>query len=92
MVETTGLKKLGKHILVVEDEEDQRVRLKYVLESEGYRVVDFGTHSGESVDYPDFAADLPLVLERAREAGTTRIITIGTDLTGSPALANGSNE
>ncbi len=25
------------------------------LESEGYKVIDFGTHSGESVDYPDFA-------------------------------------
>ncbi len=27
-------------ILIVEDEEDQRIRLKYVLESEGYKVVE----------------------------------------------------
>ena len=41
----------------------------------------YDTHA--HLDYPDFADDLPLVLERAREAGITRIITIGTDLTSS---------
>lgn len=30
------------------------------LDAEGYRVVDFGTHSGESVDYPDFAEKVAL--------------------------------
>jgi len=30
------------------------------LETEGYKVVDFGTHSGESVDYPDFAEKVAL--------------------------------
>jgi TatD DNase family protein len=41
----------------------------------------YDTHA--HLDSPDFAADLPLVLERAREAGITRIITIGTDLSSS---------
>ena len=41
----------------------------------------YDTHA--HLDYPDFADDLPLVLERARAAGITRIITIGTDLTSS---------
>lgn len=35
--------------------------------------------------WPDFARDLPLVLERARAAGVTRIITIGTSLDNLPA-------
>ncbi len=30
------------------------------LDSEGYKVVDFGTHTGESVDYPDFAEKVAL--------------------------------
>ncbi len=35
------------------------------------------------LDYPDFAADLDDVLARAKEAGVTRIITIGTGLESS---------
>ena len=35
------------------------------------------------LDYPDFAADFPQVLERARAAGITRLISIGTDLASS---------
>jgi TatD DNase family protein len=35
------------------------------------------------LDYPDFAADLDAVLERAREAGVTRVITIGTGVESS---------
>ena len=35
------------------------------------------------LDDPAFAADLPAVLERAREAGVERIVTIGTDLDSS---------
>lgn len=35
------------------------------------------------LDYPDFAADLPQVLERARAAGVSPIITVGTDLESS---------
>ncbi|HEY8902387.1 MAG TPA: TatD family hydrolase, partial [Chthoniobacterales bacterium] len=35
------------------------------------------------LDYPDFADDLDGVIERAREVGVTRIISIGTGLESS---------
>lgn len=41
----------------------------------------YDTHA--HLDYPDFAAELPQVIERAAAAGITRIITIGTDLDSS---------
>jgi TatD DNase family protein len=41
----------------------------------------FDTHA--HLDYPDFAPDLPQVLERAQAAGITKIISIGTDLESS---------
>jgi TatD DNase family protein len=41
----------------------------------------YDTHA--HLDYPDYAADLPQVIERAQNAGITRIITIGTDLESS---------
>ena len=41
----------------------------------------YDTH--EHLDYPDYAADLPDVIERARTAGITKIISIGTDLESS---------
>jgi len=41
----------------------------------------FDTHA--HLDYPDFAGELPQLLERARTAGITRIISIGTDLESS---------
>ena len=34
---------------------DYKQRLVTYLQNKGYRVQDFGTHSGDSVDYPDFA-------------------------------------
>ncbi|HZO86616.1 MAG TPA: TatD family hydrolase [Verrucomicrobiae bacterium] len=37
----------------------------------------FDTHA--HLDFPDFADDVPQVIERAAAAGITRIITIGTD-------------
>ena len=37
----------------------------------------YDTHA--HLDYPDYAKDLPEVIERARAAGITRIISIGTD-------------
>jgi TatD DNase family protein len=37
----------------------------------------YDTHA--HLDYPEFAADFPAVLERAHAAGVTRIIAIGTD-------------
>jgi TatD DNase family protein len=41
----------------------------------------FDTHA--HLDYPDYAEDLPQVIERAAAAGITKIIAIGTDLESS---------
>ncbi len=41
----------------------------------------YDTHA--HLDYPDYRDDLPDVIERARAAGITRIISIGTDLNSS---------
>ena len=41
----------------------------------------FDTHA--HLDFPDFAGDLPQIVDRAKAAGITRIITIGTDLESS---------
>jgi len=41
----------------------------------------FDTHA--HLDYPDFEADLPHVMERAQAAGIVRMISIGTDLDSS---------
>jgi TatD DNase family protein len=41
----------------------------------------YDTHA--HLDFPDFAADLPQVLERAVAAGIARVITIGTDFDSS---------
>src|SRR5256885_2443594 len=41
----------------------------------------YDTHA--HLDYPDFADELPELIERARIAGVTKIISIGTDLESS---------
>ena len=41
----------------------------------------FDTHA--HLDFPDFEADLPQIIERSQAAGITRIIAIGTDLESS---------
>jgi TatD DNase family protein len=41
----------------------------------------YDTHA--HLDYPDFAADLPQLIERAAAAGITRLLSIGTDLDSS---------
>ena len=41
----------------------------------------FDTHA--HLDFPDFASDVPQLVERAQAAGITRIISIGTDLESS---------
>ncbi len=41
----------------------------------------YETHA--HLDYPDYAADLPQVIERAHAAGVTKMISIGTDLASS---------
>jgi TatD DNase family protein len=46
-----------------------------------FMVTFYDTHA--HLDYPDYANDLPEVIERARAAGITRIISIGTDLDSS---------
>jgi ribose 5-phosphate isomerase B len=38
-------------------------KLKIELEKQGYSVTDYGTHSEESADYPDFAHPLALAIE-----------------------------
>lgn len=52
--------------------------LKKILEKEGYEVVDLGTYSSESVDYPDYAAKLAkLVSKNLVEKG---ILICGTGI------------
>jgi len=41
----------------------------------------YDTHA--HLDYPDFANELPLIVERAQAAGISRIISIGTDFASS---------
>ena len=41
----------------------------------------YDTHA--HLDYPDFAEDLPQLVERAQAAGVTKIIAVGTDLESS---------
>lgn len=41
----------------------------------------YDTHA--HLDYPDFEADLPQIIERAQNAGISKIISIGTDLESS---------
>src|SRR5262245_8544503 len=41
----------------------------------------FDTHA--HLDYPDFDADLPQIIERAQAAGISRLISIGTDFQSS---------
>ena len=43
----------------------------------------YDTHA--HLDYPDFAAELPQLVERAAAAGITRLVSIGTDLESSAA-------
>jgi TatD DNase family protein len=51
----------------------------------------FDTHA--HLHFPDFAEDLPAVLERARAAGVRRLVTIGTDVeTTAAALAVAARE
>ena len=51
----------------------------------------FDTHA--HLHFPDFADDLPAVLERARAAGVARLLTIGTDVeTSAAAIAVATRE
>ena len=46
----------------------------------------YDTHA--HLDYPDYAQDLPEVIERAQTAGITKIISIGTDFDSSRRAVN----
>ena len=57
---------------------DLKERLKAELEKLGYEPVDVGTHSTESVDYPDFAK---LVASEVADGSVARgVLTCGTGL------------
>ena len=60
-------------------------RIGFLLKEQGFEVTDVGTHSRESVDYPDFALEVArLVAEETCEAG---IIVDGAGI-GSAMVAN----
>lgn len=44
---------------------DLKQRLKNILQSNGHEVKDFGTHSAESTDYPDFAHPVATAVEKS---------------------------
>ena len=52
-------------VLLVEDKDSLRAMLRHALEAQGHTVLDVGTHSSDSVDYPDFA----LAVSRAVAGG-----------------------
>jgi TatD DNase family protein len=56
------------------------------MENEARLPVFYDTHA--HLDYPDFSGDLDQVLERARAAGITRLISIGTDFESSRRAIN----
>ena len=43
---------------------EYKAKLKEFLENKGFKVEDLGTHSTDSVDYPDFAHPLAQMVER----------------------------
>ncbi len=60
-------------------------RIKETLQKQGYEVIDFGTHSEESVDYPDYARQ---VAQSVSQAESDRgILVCGTGL-GMAVTAN----
>ena len=53
-------------------------RIKEELQKEGFEVIDFGTHTAESVDYPDYARQ---VARSVAQAETNRgILVCGTGI------------
>src|SRR5579872_4870238 len=51
------------------------------MRESGHMAIFYDTHA--HLDYPDYAADIAQVIERAQAAEITRVITIGTDLESS---------
>lgn len=62
-----------------------KAELKTFLEREGHEVVDFGTDSEESVDYPDFCAAAARAVAEAR---ADRGILVGGSGQGEQMVAN----
>ena len=53
-------------------------RLKEELQKEGFEVIDFGTHTADSVDYPDYAR---LVARSVSQAESSRgVLVCGTGI------------
>jgi len=53
-------------------------RVKEELQKEGFEVIDFGTHTGDSVDYPDYAR---LVARSVSQAESNRgVLVCGTGI------------
>lgn len=53
-------------------------RIKEELQKEGYEVIDFGTHTTDSVDYPDFASQVARSVSQAE--ANRGILVCGTGL------------
>jgi len=60
---------------------EMKVAILAHLEQRGFKVVDFGTNSEQSVDYPDFAHPLAVAVEQ-------QVVNVGISLCGS---GNGIN-
>lgn len=43
---------------------EAKEKAKEILEELGYTPVDYGTHNTESVDYPDFASEVSVLIDR----------------------------
>ncbi len=58
----------GENVAVAADHAGFELKniLKAELESEGYRVIDLGTHDANSVDYPDFGQAIACAIDEGR--------------------------
>jgi len=53
-------------------------RIKEELQKQGFEVIDFGTHTGESVDYPDYALQVARSVSQAES--NRGVLVCGTGL------------
>lgn len=73
----------GKRILIASDHAGYQMKeaLKPFVESLGYEIKDFGTHSEESMDYPDAAHPLGYAIENGEVACGIAICGSGNGIT-----------
>jgi len=73
-------KKSGIRIAVGADHAGYAVkeRIKEALQKDGLEVIDFGTHTGESVDYPDYAQQVARSVSQAES--NRGVLVCGTGL------------